>query len=116
MENRNVTAGEVTTALCRSGGEELGDYAAGAAAPDAPEAGTLWLDTSDAEPVMKRYDGSAWLDVENVCTKISAAGIGRGFAAGDGVTAELLKANGITVYGEGEQSLTEFLCSVSHST
>ena len=36
--------------------------------------------------------------------------------AGDGVTAELLKANGITVYGEGEQSLTEFLCSVSHST
>lgn len=88
MENRNVTAGEVTTALCRSGGEELGDYAAGAAAPDAPEAGTLWLDTSDAEPVMKRYDGSAWLDVENVCTKISAAGIGRGFAAGDGVTVE----------------------------
>ena len=36
--------------------------------------------------------------------------------AGDGVTAELLKANGIMVYGEGEQSLTEFLCSVSHST
>ena len=36
--------------------------------------------------------------------------------AGDGVTAELLKSNGMTVYGEGEQSLTEFLCSVSHST
>lgn len=100
MENRNVTAGEVTTALCRSGGEELGDYAAGAAAPDAPEAGTLWLDTSDAEPVMKRYDGSAWLDVENVCTKISAAGIGRGFAAGDGVTVEGCEAqtlNGLHV-------------------
>ena len=100
MENRNVTAGEVTTALCRSGGEELGDYAAGAAAPDAPEAGTLWLDTSDAEPVMKRYDGSAWLDMENVCTKISAAGIGRGFAAGDGVTVEGCEAqtlNGLHV-------------------
>ena len=100
MENRNVTAGEVTTALCRSGGEELGDYAAGEAAPDAPEAGTLWLDTSDAEPVMKRYDGSAWLDVENVCTKISAAGIGRGFAAGDGVTVEGCEAqtlNGLHV-------------------
>lgn len=100
MENRNVTAGEVTTALCRSGGEELGDYAAGAAAPDAPEAGTLWLDTSDAEPVMKRYDGSVWLDVENVCTKISAAGIGRGFAAGDGVTVEGCEAqtlNGLHV-------------------
>jgi len=100
MENRNITAGEVTTALCRSGGEELGDYAAGAAAPDAPEAGTLWLDTSDAEPVMKRYDGSAWLDVENVCTKISATGIGRGFAAGDGVTVEGCEAqtlNGLHV-------------------
>ena len=95
MENRNVTAGEVTTALCRSGGEELGDYAAGAAAPDAPEAGSLWLDTSDAEPVMKRYDGSVWLDVENVCTKISAAGIGRGFAAGDGVTVEGCEAQAL---------------------
>ena len=40
----------------------------------------------------------------------------RRLVSGDGVTAELLKANGITVYGEGEQSLTEFLCSVSHST
>lgn len=95
MENRNVTAGEVTTSLCRSGGEELGDYAAGAAAPDAPEAGSLWLDTSDAEPVMKRYDGSVWLDVENVCTKISAAGIGRGFAAGDGVTVEGCEAQAL---------------------
>ena len=41
---------------------------------------------------------------------------GSALTAGDGVTAELLKANGMTVYGEGEQSLTEFLCSVSHST
>lgn len=49
---------------------------------------------------MKRYDGSVWLDVENVCTKISAAGIGRGFAAGDGVTVEGCEAqtlNGLHV-------------------
>ncbi len=37
-------------------------------------------------------------------------------AAGDGVTAELLKANGIAVFGESEQGLTELLCSVGHST
>ena len=36
--------------------------------------------------------------------------------AGDGVTAELLKANGIAVFGESEQNLTKFLCSVGHST
>ena len=48
--------------------------------------------------------------------KFTTASFTGALTAGDGVTAELLKANGITVYGEGEQSLTEFLCSVSHST
>lgn len=60
------------------------------------------------------------------CSRNAARGCGSGeiydgtftgaLTAGDGVTAELLKANGITVYGESEQSLTELLCSVSHST
>ena len=36
--------------------------------------------------------------------------------AGDGVTAELLKANGIVVFGESEQGLTKFLYTVGHST
>jgi len=36
--------------------------------------------------------------------------------AGDGVTAALLKANGIAVYGESPQSLTELLRALGHST
>ena len=36
--------------------------------------------------------------------------------AGDGVTAELLKANGIAVYGENSRSLTELLHRLGHST
>ena len=36
--------------------------------------------------------------------------------AGDGVTAELLKANGIAVYGENRRSLTELLHRLGHST
>lgn len=95
LENRTVTTGEVTVTLCRSGGEELGSYSIGEEAPSAPSAGSLWMDTSDGEPLLKRYDGSSWLEVENVCTKAAAVGIGRGFAAGDGVTVRGCETEGV---------------------
>ena len=36
--------------------------------------------------------------------------------AGDGVTAELLKAESIAVYGEGSRDLADILCHFGHST
>ena len=86
IENTRQTSGEVTFTLCDRDGAALGDYTVRTYAPGEPETGDLWLDTSRPECVMRRYDGSAWLEVENVCTKVSAANIGRGFSAGDGVT------------------------------
>ncbi len=86
METSRVTEGEVTFTLCDSGGEGLGSYAVGTTAPTEAVTGDLWLDTGRAASVMRRYDGSAWQEVADVCTRISAAGIGIGFQTGDGVT------------------------------
>ena len=95
LENRTVTTGEVTISLCRSSGEELGSYSIGGEAPAAPTTGSLWMDTADGEPVLKRYDGSSWLEIEDVCTKAASTGIGRGFRAGDGVTVEGCETEGL---------------------
>lgn len=95
LENRTVSTGEVTVSLCRSSGEELGSYSIGEEAPVSPGTGSLWMDTADGEPVLKRYDGGSWLEVENVCTKVAATGIGRGFAAGDGVTVRGCETEGV---------------------
>ena len=45
--------------------------------------------------MLKRYDGSSWLEVEGVCTKAASAGIGQGFRAGDGVTVEGCETEGL---------------------
>ncbi len=86
LENTRSTEGEVTFTLCDAAGTALGSYDVGTNAPSEAETGDLWLDTSRSGCVMRRYDGSAWLEMEGVCTKISATGIGVGFSAGDGVT------------------------------
>lgn len=86
MENVRATTGEVTFTLCDGTGESLGSYAAGTEAPQEPQTGDLWLDTERPESVMRRYDGSAWTALTEVCTKIAAVGVGLGFRAGDGVT------------------------------
>ena len=86
MENVRATTGEVTFTLCDGTGESLGSYAAGTEAPQEPRTGDLWLDTERSESVMRRYDGSTWTALTEVCTKIAAVGVGLGFRAGDGVT------------------------------
>lgn len=86
MENVRATTGEVTFTLCDGTGESLGSYAAGTEAPQEPRTGDLWLDTERPESVMRRYDGSTWTALTEVCTKIAAVGVGLGFRAGDGVT------------------------------
>ena len=85
LENTSQTTGTVTFALCRSDGTEYEDYTAGAAAPTGAESGELWLDTGSGAALM-RYDGVMWQAVDDAAMKISAAGIGLGFSAGDGVT------------------------------
>lgn len=86
MENVRTGTGTATFTLCDETGRALDSYSVGTEAPAEAAAGELWLDTGRAVSVMRQYDGSAWEEMTGVCTKIAAAGIGMGFAAGDGVT------------------------------
>ena len=56
-------------------------YTSGQIAPDSPENGSYWLDTSGSVHVLKQYSSAqgSWATVETVCVKISSAGIGKGF-------------------------------------
>ena len=85
LENAIQTTGAVTYALCRADGTEYEGYTTGAAAPASAESGDLWLDTGSGAALM-RYDGVMWQAVDDAALKLSSAGIGTGFSAGDGVT------------------------------
>ncbi len=80
--------GVVSYALCRLDGTPYEDYTMSETAPEKPENGQLWMDTSVKPNVLKYYAGnlSMWESIPTVYTKIRAEGIGGGFAAGDGVT------------------------------
>lgn len=85
LENTVQTTGTVTFTLCRTDGTAYEGYTTGAAAPASAESGDLWLDTSSGAALL-RYDGVMWETVDDLAMKLSAANIGRGFSAGDGVT------------------------------
>lgn len=73
--------------LCNGDGEEYGTPTVSGTEPSSPENGALWIDTSEAVHSLKQYSASMsmWVEVASVYVKISTAGIGQGFSAGDGV-------------------------------
>lgn len=75
-------------ALCRADGSDWGTYTASAAAPEAPEEGTLWLDTGAAAPVLRSWSAqlAVWTEIPETYLKFSAPNIGQGFSLYDGVT------------------------------
>ena len=83
-----VTAGTVSCTLCKADGTAYGDYTVSADAPENPENGTLWMDTSVTPNVLRRYSASSamWTSIPTVYTMISCTGIGADFAEYDGVT------------------------------
>ena len=83
MENVRESEGTVTFSLCDGKGRALGSYSVGTEAPTEATAGELWLDTGLSVSVMRQYDGSTWAEMTDVCTRIAATGIGKGFAVGD---------------------------------
>ncbi len=84
MERTVVTDGAVSWGPCGPDGTAL-DCVSGAAAPEEPENGDRWLDTSGGGAVLRQYADGAWLAVDEACTAIRAAGIGVGFETGDAV-------------------------------
>ncbi len=85
MENETITTGTVRFSLCQADGTDYEGYLTSPDAPDQPQSGALWLDTSGDTAVLQRCAHDGWVTVEDTCIKIPAAGIGIGFAAGDGV-------------------------------
>lgn len=88
LENKKVTTGTVNFTLCRADGTPYEGYAVGKTAPESPNNGDLWMDTSEEKAALRQYDASLamWVSIPTVFTMIAAAGIGEGFSKYDGVT------------------------------
>ena len=86
LENKRVTEGEVSFTLCRPDGTAYSGYLAADTAPEEPESGSLWQDTGGEETALRQYGQDGWMEVDDVCVGLHAAGIGVGFRAGDGVS------------------------------
>ena len=96
IEATKVTNSTVTFQLCRL---DASDYSAEvkASAPDNPENGALWIDTSATPHALKQWSAasSMWMTIATTYIKISSTGIGRGFNKYDGVTISGLKGETI---------------------
>lgn len=88
LEAENMTAGSVQYALSKNDGTLYGDYPVSDTAPEKPENGDLWMDTSTVPNVLRQYSDvrGMWTAIPTVYTKITAEGIGVGLEAYDGVT------------------------------
>lgn len=97
MEQKNVSSGTVSVTLAKGDGTPYGEYTEGGTAPENPENGQLWLDTSGDTPVMKTWSEAQGLWVAEATTYVlvSATGLGQGLKALDGVTVSGLEEAGL---------------------
>lgn len=97
MEQKNVSSGTVRVTLAKGDGTPYGEYTEGDTAPENPENGQLWLDTSVDAPVMKTWSEAQGLWVAEATTYVlvSATGLGQGLKALDGVTVSGLEEAGL---------------------
>lgn len=97
MEQKNVSSGTVRVTLAKGDGTPYGEYTEGGTAPENPENGQLWLDTSGDAPVMKTWSEAQGLWVAEATTYVlvSATGLGQGLKALDGVTVSGLEEAGL---------------------
>lgn len=97
MEQKNVSSGTVSVTLAKGDGTPYGQYTEGGTAPENPENGQLWLDTSGDAPVMKTWSEAQGLWVAEATTYVlvSATGLGQGLKALDGVTVSGLEEAGL---------------------
>lgn len=97
MEQKNVSSGTVRVTLAKGDGTPYGEYTEGGTAPENPENGQLWLDTSGDAPVMKTWSEAQGLWVAEATTYVlvSATGLGQGLKALDGVTVSGMEESGL---------------------
>lgn len=82
-----TSAGGVSFTLCTVDGDSYGSVITSGSAPESPANGSYWLDTSATPHALKVYSSATgvWSSVATTYVKISATGIGAGFAQYDGV-------------------------------
>lgn len=97
MEQKNVSSGTVSVTLAKGDGTPYGEYTEGGTAPENPENGQLWLDTSGDAPVMKTWSEAQglWVAEASTYVLVSATGLGQGLKALDGVTVSGLEESGL---------------------
>lgn len=97
MEQKNVSSGTVRVTLAKGDGTPYGEYTEGGTAPENPENGQLWLDTSGDAPVMKTWSEAQglWIAETTTYVLVSATGLGQGLKALDGVTVSGLEESGL---------------------
>lgn len=80
--------GNVILGMCKADGEFYGEYAVSSNAPEEPENGDLWLDTSGNPHILKQFSESLgyWIELAETYIRISCPGIGVPFNQYDGVT------------------------------
>lgn len=106
MEQKNVSSGTVSVTLAKGDGTPYGEYTEGDTAPENPENGQLWLDTSGDAPVMKTWSEAQGLWVAEATTYVlvsATAGPGaEGPGRGDGERAGGKRAErGLDTHGRG---------------
>lgn len=102
MEARVEAAGEVLLSICRQDGEVYGDdVPISDTAPEEPEDGSYWIDTSEATHSLKQYDASlgTWTAIASVFLKLQAPGIGAPYKQWDAV-----RITGLTSSDDGIQT------------
>lgn len=97
MEQKNVSSGTVRVTLAKGDGTPYGEYTEGGTAPENPENGQLWLDTSGDAPVMKTWSEAqgVWVAETTTYVLVSATGLGQGLKALDGVTVSGMEESGL---------------------
>lgn len=90
MEQENQTASPITAYLCRADGGKYGDITQSAEAPQKPEDGQLWMDTSGKTPALRQWaeNSASWISIATVYVRLESTNIGLGLKQWDGVTIE----------------------------
>lgn len=85
-----VTGADVSLSMCRGDGTDydMTEITRAATAPDGPDNGALWIDTSGTNDVLKQWSEATaeWVEVATTYVKISATGIGSGLKEYDAIT------------------------------
>ena len=86
LEHKTVSHEPVSYVMVKGDGREYPAPHVGDTAPENPESGDTWVDTSASPHVLKVYGTDMWLSAPTTATRITSKDIGKGYRKGDGVT------------------------------